>query len=115
MPGRKSPLVMRLAPSAPAALEHLVRSPTAANGMAQRARIIVSLAAGGSSTHTARLVGVQRRIVRAGGHRFRQHRLPGLAARPRSGRPPGFSPRVAGHLVKPACERPDTLGRALSQ
>jgi helix-turn-helix protein len=93
MPGRKSPLVIRLDPSEQAALEHLVRSPTTANGMAQRARIILSLAAGVSITHTARLVGVQRRIVRAWGHRFRQHRLPGLADRPRSGRPPVFSPR----------------------
>lgn len=93
MPGRKSPLVIRLDPSEQAALEHLVRSPTTANGMAQRARIILSLAAGVSITHTARLVGVQRRIVRAWGHRFRQHRLPGLADRPRSGRPSVFSPR----------------------
>lgn len=92
MPGRKSPLVIRLEPTEHAALEHLVRAPTTPNGMAQRARIILSLAAGVSITHTARLVGVQRRIVRAWGHRFRHHRIPGLADRPRPGRPPVFSP-----------------------
>jgi Helix-turn-helix domain len=93
MPGRKSPLVIRLEPPEHAALEHLVRSPTTPNGLAQRARIILSLAAGVSITHTARRVGVQRRIARDWGHRFRQQRLPGLADRPRSGRPPVFSPR----------------------
>jgi Helix-turn-helix domain len=93
MPGRKSPLVIQLEPTEQVALDHLVRSPTTPNGTAQRARIILSLAAGVSITHTARLVGVQRRIVRAWGHRFRQHRLPGLADRPRPGRPPVFSPR----------------------
>jgi Helix-turn-helix domain len=93
MPGRKSPLVIRLDPPEQVALEHLVRSPTTANGMAQRARIILSPAAGVSITHTARLAGAQRRIVRAWGHRFCQQRLPGLADRPRPGRPPVFSPR----------------------
>lgn len=92
MPGRKSPLVIRLESSEHTALAHLVRSPTTPNGMAQRARIILSLAAGVSITQTARLVGVQRRIVRAWGHRFRQPRRPGLADRPRPGRPPVFSP-----------------------
>jgi Helix-turn-helix domain len=93
MPGRKSPLVIQLEPTEQAALEHLVRSSTTPNGAAQRARIILYLAAGVSITHTAHLVGVQRRIVRAWGHRFRQHRLPGLADRPRPGRPPVFPPR----------------------
>jgi hypothetical protein len=96
MPGRKSPLVIVLASPEKAALEHLVRSPTALNGMAQRARIILYLAAGVSITHTARLVGAQRRIVRAWGHRFLQHRLQGLEDRPRPGRPPVFSPYSGG-------------------
>ena len=92
MPGRKSPLVMRLAPPEHVALAHVVRSPPTAKGMAQRARLILSLAAGVAITHTARLVGVPRRIVRAWGHRFHHHRLPGLAERPRPGRPPVLSP-----------------------
>ena len=102
MPGRKSPLVIQLEPPEQAALEHLVRSPTTANGAAQRARIILSLAAGVSITHTARRVGVQRRIVRGWGHRFRQHRLAGLADCPRSGRPPVFSPR-RGRASRQTC------------
>jgi hypothetical protein len=35
MPGRKSPLVIRLEPPEHAALEHLMRSPTTANDMAE--------------------------------------------------------------------------------
>jgi hypothetical protein len=102
MPGRKSPLVIQLEPPEQAALEHWVRSPTTPNGTVQRARIILYLAAGVSSMHTARLVGVQRRIVRAWGHRCRQHRRPGLADRPRPGRPPVFSPR-RGRASGQAC------------
>ena len=93
MPGRKSPLVIVLDPAEKAILDHLVRSPTTLNGVAQRARIILHLAAGMSITQTARQVGVQRRLVRSWGHRFLQQRLAGLADRPRPGRPPVFSPR----------------------
>lgn len=96
MPGRKSPLLVVLEPTEQAELAHLVRSTMIPNGLAQRARIIFQLAAGVSITQTARQVGVQRRIVRLWGHRFRQHRLPGLADLPRPGRPPGFSPRSGG-------------------
>ncbi|MGH8069657.1 MAG: IS630 family transposase [Candidatus Entotheonellia bacterium] len=110
----RSLLVIRLEPTEHAALAHLVRAPTTRNGMAQRARIILSLAAGVSITQTARLVGVPRRIVRGWGPRFRQHRLPGLADRPRPVAHRSFPPTVAVHLVKLACERPATLGRSLS-
>jgi hypothetical protein len=96
MPGRKSPLLIGLEPTEQAELGHLVRSSTVPNGLAQRARIILQLAAGVSITQTARQVGVQRRIVRFWGQRFCQHRLPGLADLPRPGRPPGFSPRSSG-------------------
>jgi hypothetical protein len=96
MGGRKSPLVIRLEPPEHATLEHLVRSPTTLNGTAQRARILRSLAAGVASTQTAHMMGVQRRIVRAWGPRLGPHRLPGLADRPRPGRPPVFAPRRGG-------------------
>jgi hypothetical protein len=115
MPRRKSPLVIILDSTEQAALEHLVRSPTTPNGVAQRARIILHLAAGVSITRTARQVGLQWHIMWAWGHRFLQPRLSGLQDLPRAGRPPVFPPEVAVHLVKLTCERPDILSRSLSQ
>lgn len=41
--------------------------------------------------------------------------MPGLLDKPRPGRKPAFSPTVALHLVKMACELPDLRGRSLSQ
>jgi transposase-like protein len=93
MASRPSPWDIVLEPAEQAALEHLARSTTVPHGRARRARIILHLAAGGSITHTARQVGVQRRIVRSWAQRFLQHRLSGLADRPRPGRPPVFTAR----------------------
>jgi transposase-like protein len=93
MASRTSPWSIVLELAEQAALEHFVRSTMVPQGLARRARIILHLAAGVSITHTARQVGVQRRIVRYWGQRFLQHRLPGLADRPRPGRPPAFTAR----------------------
>ena len=60
----------------------------------------------------ATVVGVDRNTVRARLDRFRQERLPGLADRPRSGRPPLFTLAVILHLVRLACELPAQAGRS---
>ncbi|MFO0824999.1 MAG: helix-turn-helix domain-containing protein [Gemmataceae bacterium] len=53
-------------------------------------------------------------IYTSGSERFRQHGVAGLSDGKRTGRPPVFSPEVAIHLVKVACERLDDVGRSLS-
>ena len=55
------------------------------------------------------------RHVHKWSHRFQQQSVEGLLDQPRPGRKPTFSPGVALHLVKMACELPDLQGRSLSQ
>ena len=59
-------------------------------------------------------MGLTERHVRAWVTRFIKERLPGLSDREGRGRKPSFSPQVALHAVKIACERPDVCGRSLS-
>jgi transposase len=93
----------------------LQRKSTAPAGVVRRARTILLLASGESSTGTAQRVGLSPRHVHKWGQRFLEQGVPGLEEKPRPGRTPKFSPRVALHLVKMACERPDLRGRSLSQ
>ena len=93
----------------------LQRKPTAPAGMARRARAVVLLANGDSSVSVAEKVGMSPRHVHKWGRRFLQRGVLGLEDKPRPGRQPKFSPGVALHLVKMACEMPDLRGRSLSQ
>jgi hypothetical protein len=47
--------------------------------------------------------------------RFLEEGVAGLYEKPRPGRTPLFPPEVALYVVKLACERPDHVGRSLSQ
>ena len=91
MPQRK-PLQIDLTREEHARLEHLARSWVEAYGSVVRAKVILRLAAGETSTTIAREVGIHRRIVRKWGERFVRKRLEGLADDPRSGRPAHFPP-----------------------
>jgi transposase len=93
----------------------LQRKPTAPAGVVRRARAIILLANGHSSVRTAEKVGLSPRHVHKWGQRFLQRGVQGLEDQPRPGRKPKFSPGVALHLVKMACEMPDLRGRSLSQ
>jgi transposase len=55
------------------------------------------------------------RRVRKWANRFVREGPSGLRFRNRPGRPPVFTPEVAIHLVRIACELPDTLGVSPSQ
>lgn len=57
-----------------------------------RARVILMVADGVSLSAISRKVGLARRIVRKWAERFAVDRFRGLADKPRSGRPPRFSP-----------------------
>lgn len=96
-------------------MEHWQRSTTMAAGLARRGKIILLLAVGHSQSEVGRTVGVQRTVVRKWAKRFLAQRLEGLADAPGAGPRAVFPPAVAIHVVRLACERPDPLGRNLSQ
>jgi hypothetical protein len=73
-------------------LERRSRSQTMACRDVIRAKIILTLAAGGTIKGTARALSVERRIVRKWQRRFQEHGLSGLDDLPRPGRAPVFSP-----------------------
>ena len=60
-------------------------------------------------------MGLRERHVRKWALRYVTQGLEGLADKKRPGRQPVFSPEVALYVVKLACERPDVVGRSLSQ
>jgi transposase len=93
----------------------LQRKSTAPSGVVRRARAVLLLADGGQTVSVAKQVGLAPRHVHKWGRRFLQQGVDGLQDKPRPGRQVKFSPGVALHLVKMACEMPDLLGRSLSQ
>jgi transposase len=74
-------------------LEHWQRATTMAAGLARRGRIILLLADGYSHSQVARLVPVQRTVVRKWARRFLAQRLDGLSDAPGRGAKGSFSPR----------------------
>lgn len=88
--GRKSPYVVELSEADRETLEKWQRSTTISAGLARRGRIILLVAEGKSFTQTARLVGVQRCVVRQWVKRFLAHGIAGLYDQPRPGRKPLF-------------------------
>ena len=74
-------------------LDSLLRRPSAAAGLAKRARAIVLLAEGATVSATGRTVQMQRRHLYKWIDRFRQQGVAGLSDGKRTGRPPVFSPR----------------------
>jgi Winged helix-turn helix len=98
MSGPRSPLTrsLILTDAERGELQHLVRSPTVANGLARRAHLVLLLADGASVSAVARRCEVDRVTVRHWGERFVTDRLAGLKDRPRAGRPPAFPPAGGG-------------------
>ena len=93
----------------------LQRKPTARAGVVRRARAILLLADGHTGVSVAEKVGLSPRHIHKWRQRFLRQGVPGLEDQPRPGPKPKFSPGVALHLVKMACEMPDLRGRSLSQ
>jgi len=84
-------------------------------GLAKRAQAILLRADGQTFAATARQVGLRERHVRTWALRFAMQGIDGWSDNKRPGRRPVFSPAVALYVVKIACERPDVVGRSLSQ
>lgn len=113
--GRKSSLHIVLSAAVMGLLLALQRKTSAPAGLVRRTRIVLLLAEGHRSVSVAEKVGLSPRHVSKWGQRFFQQGVDGLHDKPRPGRKPKFSPSVALHLVKMACEMPDLRGRSLSQ
>jgi Helix-turn-helix domain len=77
-------------------LDALLRRPSAAAGLAKRARAILLLADGHTVSEVGRILPMQRRHLYKWVERFRLHGIAGLYDGKRTGRPPVFSPRGCG-------------------
>ena len=115
MQGRRSALRIELDDHTRATLVGWLRRQKTPVGLAKRARAILLLAEGYTFAATARQVELRERHVRKWALRFVAYGIDGLYDTKRPGRQPVFSPAVALYVVKLACERPDVVGRSLSQ
>jgi len=95
-------------------LNSLAHSRTAAVRMAERAVIILELAAGRAKQEIAKLLGVTRQTVLRRELRFQQQGMAGLNDAPRSGRPRTIAPeQIAQIVLKTTSETPvDALEHA---
>src|SRR5262245_24269887 len=115
MRGRKSALRVVLTPEEHDQLLTSLRCPSTPLGLARRCRAVPEGAEGTPLVEGARLVGLTEKHVRKWVQPFLHGRIAGLSDRPGRGRKPVFSPRGRDVRGKIACERPDELGRSLSQ
>lgn len=113
--GRKPALKIVLEAAVVGILMAFQRKPTAPAGVVRRARVVLLLAQGEGYASTARKVGLSQRHTHKWAKRVAEQGVSGLQDKPRPGRKPTFSPAIALHLVKMACELPDLRGRSLSQ
>jgi transposase len=115
MRGRRTGLTIQMSQQTRLTLQSWLQRRKTAVGRAKRARGILLLEQGHSYTHTAKWVGMTERNLRKWARRFHEQGVPGLDEKPRPGRQPFFPAEVALHIIKLACERPDNMGRSLSQ
>lgn len=115
MRGRHAALIIQMSQQTRMTLQGWLQRQKTPLGRAKRARAMLLLEQGHSYAHTAKWVGLTERNLRKWAKRFHARGLVGLHEKPRPGRAPVFSPEVALYIVKLACERPDHMGRSLSQ
>ena len=85
-------------------LEQRAVAATATQRDALRARIVLSAAEGLSNVNIAERLGISVDTVSCWRRRFARSRLDGLHDRPRSGRPPTFTPVQRCEIIAAACE-----------
>lgn len=115
MRGRHSALNIEMTDQTRMLLQKWVRCPKTPSGLMRRARALLLLEQGYRYVPTAKQVGLTQRNLRKWARRFLKEGVAGVSEKPRPGRTPVFSPQIALHVVKLACERPDQVGRSLSQ
>ena len=114
MPG-KSPFFVVLTPDERAELEARMRRYTSAYCEVIRAKIVLLAAEGLGNDAIAARVDLPRQVVSKWRQHFYRHRLGGLEAEPRGGRPARFSPNVVVEVKRIACQAPADLGLPLSR
>jgi transposase len=112
---RTSPYRIELTDDERARLEVLARSYSSPHRDVVRAKVVLLAAGGLSNEGIAVRLDIPRQIVSKWRKRFYKQRLAGLRDRPRTGRPPAFSPEVVVAIKALACELPDTCGVPLSR
>lgn len=90
---RKSPYNIYLSNAEQVQLESQARKYTSSYYSVIRAKMILLAAQGQRNDQIAAGLSVPRQIVSKWRQRFFEERMAGLADEPRTGRPPGFSPR----------------------
>ena len=114
MRGRHSTLMIHMTPQTREQLHRWTHRQKTPVGLAKRARAMLLLEQNFTFVRTARYVGLTECNLRKWAKRFHEQGTAGLFEKVRSGRPPLFPAEVALHVVKLACERPDQVGRSLS-
>ena len=93
-----------------ASVERLAHSRTAAARQVERAQIIWQAHQGHTVTAVADHLRLNKQTVRDWLKRFNAEGLPGLDNRPRSGKPPTYTPEQAGAVIATALSDPQGLG-----
>ena len=115
MRGRRPALSIQMTDQTRTTLQSWLHRQKMPHGQAKRARAMLLLEQGQTFVQTAQWVGFTESNLRKWAKRFLEQGVVGLSEKPRPGRTPLFPPEVALHVVKLACERPDHVGRSLSQ
>src|SRR6266487_3767204 len=102
--GRPTPLVVLTAEERQT-LEQWARRPTTAQGLAQRARLVLACASTKTNGAIAATAGVTRQTVGRWRHRFVRKRLPGLLDEPRPGAPRKITDAEVERVIALTLER----------
>ncbi len=102
--GRPTPLVV-LTAEEQQTLEQWARRPTTAQGLAQRARLVLACASTKTNGEIAATAGVTRQTVGRWRHRFVRKRLPGLLDEPRPGAPRKITDAEVERVIALTLER----------
>lgn len=93
-----------VSPSERLTLQQWTRRRTTAQGLAQRARIILACVAGGTDTAIASEIGLTRQTVSRWRRRFQMRRLDGLVDEPRPGAPRKITDAMVEHVITATLE-----------
>jgi transposase len=96
-------------------LKQVAYSHTTAYQQVIRVRIVLDAAHGYSNAKVSRRRGVTVDTVRTWRSRYAEHGMAGLKDRPRSGRPPRFTPVQVAEVKALACQLPAETGVPLSR
>lgn len=103
--------VVSLDPTMKAALDQLVRSPSAPQGLVQRGRIVLAAAAGKTNQQIAGELQMPEVTVSKWRRGFASQGLEGLQDAPRSGRPVKHGPEIVQRVQNRACQQPEHYSR----